>query len=742
MRIAFIMIFPVLLILLNAMPAYAFSLSGSIVKKDSKKPLSDISVGIEELKIVTVSNKNGEFRFDKIIPGKYTLKISNPLFEEKSISIKLKRNFYIEIELGKALYSIEEVQYYYKTGDRFGEQYITGKDIKEMPLRGVGDSLHLLQTLPGVGSGSAWATVPLIRGGNPLYDKYYIDEIPVDYPYHYLAAVVPIISSINEEVIERASVIKGISPMYYDDNLGNIIQVKTKNPNETGIHSKILLDPIFPILPTISVSAIPDKNLSIIGAVRRSYVDTIIELKDLDFYIQDHFIKLQYNLFSRHRFYLIAFGSDDYCSFGNFKTRSMFNVEGLKWKFLINKMLFLKTVFSRYRLEHHLEHNDIYEDMAGVFIRFSPRQYRLYQMLSAVFNNYYIKSGYEYLVHKSGVEANVTLNDIPDINIIENYTDLLKIKYPIEGNSFSFFTEAGADFNQLWVNTGFRYKRYGPLSNSSLSYRILYGYHLDAKTALYSGGGVYHAHPDMYYYLGNTNPSFKDSRAYNYILGMKLKISTNLSGQLELYYSKYSDLTVATLNIVNDNEYKMITQINPFSNEEKGKSKGFEIFLKGRSQNYQGWFSYAYSISERSSSRFNLNDYYSDYDQTHIFRLVIKGKIDNFVPSFIYHYYSTLPYTPITGSNEISSDYEPVYGKVNSKRYTAHQRIDSKLTYITKDNYKFYIEIWNLFYFQKNRVYQRFHNNMPHGDRNPDIISEFSNDYAPVFIWMGMELCI
>ncbi|MCP4132850.1 MAG: TonB-dependent receptor, partial [bacterium] len=173
--------------------AFAFDVTGKVLSKETAEPLPGAAVGIEEPGAIEYTNSAGDFTFKDIKKGKYHLYIAHPEYENKIITVTVKKNFHIEVELGVRSFTGDTIDNrYYNAEDRFGGQYISGENIKDFPLRGAGDSLHLLQTLPGVGGGSYLSTVPIIRGGNPLYDRYYIDDIPVDFPYHYVGSIVPL----------------------------------------------------------------------------------------------------------------------------------------------------------------------------------------------------------------------------------------------------------------------------------------------------------------------------------------------------------------------------------------------------------------------------------------------------------------------------------------------------------------------------------------------------------------------
>ncbi|MCP4131795.1 MAG: hypothetical protein GY754_12520 [bacterium] len=581
------------------------------------------------------------------------------------------------------------------------------------------------------------STVPIIRGGNPLYDRYYIDDIPVDFPYHYVGSIVPLFSSINENIIDKASVIKGTAPLNYDDTLGNIIHIKTKDPDEAGVHGKIQLDPVVPVLPSVYVTAVPLEDLSVTFAGRRSYADLVTDLDDVEVSFQDHYLKVSYNLFDNHRIYFISFGVDDYQAYKNFSARNTYTVWALKWEYLITKKYFLKTIISRYSTEQYFENTNIYQGMAGAYLKFNPLQYRIYQEFNAVVKNFYLKTGYEFLLHDNGVEGNITLSDLPDLDLLDNTGNSLTVRYPVEGKTISLFSEMGADFDPFWANLGVKFKYYGPLSNSSFSMRAMCGVNINNKNTVYGGGGLYHAHPDVYYYLGETEPGFNDSKAYNAVLGYKSEFLPNLTGQLELYYSSYKDLASVNIGMINNSEYKKITQFNPFSGEKEGTSYGAELSVKGNIKDFYGWVSYAFSVSKRSNDDNNLEDFYSDFDQTHLFKIAAAAKFGNWTPSVLLHLYSSLPYTPVTGATQNGSSYSPTYGDYNSERFPLHFRIDAKVTYTTEGNSRFYVEVWNVLYTQSNYLYQDFNSGSPYSNENP----ENKADLLPIFVWIGMELC-
>ncbi len=745
-------IFLTFAILLSGTGLYAFSVSGKVVDSGTGQGVHDVSVVIEEIKAVNVTSSDGSFIFENVPAGFYTIHTAHPLYEGKVTSIRVKRKFVLEITLKKTVYGLKQLKNSYNKNEmRPGTQSVTSDDITYMPMSGAGDPLHLLQTLPGVGSSFSMGTVPVIRGLNPIYDKTYIDDIPVDYPYHYLPPIVPVLSSINGTVIDNVEILKGPYPMTYDDSIGSIIHVKTKEAGQQGVHGKIILDPAIPLFPTIFCESAID-DFSLIFAGRRTYIDwgaDFFESENSDtYYFQDHYLKLKYNLGAGHRLYFTTLGSDDYISIENeLDARAQYHIESLKWQYLITKHFFLETSFMRSRINHYIKDTDTGSADEPLKVIYSPLMYRLMQTLTTDLSVLDIKTGYEFIIHRDGVSGNVDLSDLINYDVTDIAGQTVAASFPIEGKTIAVFNETGINLYPFNINIGARYKHYGPLSTDTFSYRGMASYHFkDHDLKIYGGGGSYHAQPDMYYYLGNYTVTMKESKAYNGVIGIEKKLTQEISGQVETYYAKYMDLFSSDFGNVASSQLQRLAQINPYSKDVKGSSMGVECFLKGKFGPVYGWTSYSLSRTRMSDGE---DTYNSDYDQTHIFRIAALTQQGKWTPSLVWHFASSMPYTPITGSTpDGSGGYDPVYGNYNSKRYSAYHRLDAKLSYTTGP-VRLYVEIWNIYYIRgydrdkdkviKNEsyIFPDFDNDKPYSSTNP----KNQKDIPGAFFWAGLEIC-
>jgi hypothetical protein len=731
---------------------YAHSVSGRITDSSTGEPVPGVSVAIEELRDVQITAPDGSFTFSRVPAGSYRLHTAHPLYGNKEITIRVKRRFIIDIELSGKVYSLTPVVSANKeVKTRPGSQSVTSDDIKYMPMTGAGDSLRLLQTLPGAGSSFTMSSVPVIRGLNPIYDKTYVDDIPVDYPYHYFPPVVPLLSSINETIIERVTINKGPYPLTYDDSIGSIIHVKTKEVRQPGVHGKIIVNPLLPLFPTVYCEAAPAADFSILFAGRRTYVDWAADAADIDtdntFYFQDHYLKLRYNLFSRHRLYLTSMGSDDYISTKDINARTEYHTESLKWQYLVNRKIFLETSFLRSRTNHYYSSGDADAGDTPVAVVFSPIMYRVAQTVTADLSLLSLKTGYEYTVHKDGVSGNIDLSELVDYDIKEQSGDNVSASFPIKGKSFSLFNETGVDLKPVYLNLGVRYKYYGPIKSNSVSYRGIVSYTVKShELKIYGGGGSYHAQPDMYYYLGESGSNLKEAKSWNGILGFEKKITDSVTGQIETYYTEYEDLFSSGFDAVSSTELRRLSQINPYSRDNSGKGYGAEFFLKGKLGKFEGWAGYSISKTRMSDG---VDEYDSDYDQTHIFKAALLTHRGRWTPSAVWHYYTSMPYTPVIGStSDGGGGFNPQYGSYNSGRYPAHHRLDAKLTY-TRGNIRCYAEFWNIYYVygydrgdrefktSKSYLFPVYDKDKPYSSSNP----EKQEDIPLAFLWLGVEIC-
>lgn len=707
--------------------AHALDISGVVYDAKTGNPASGVIVGLRELDMVTETDSKGEFSFTGMEKGFYRLTFAHRDYGNVSINIRVKRTFHIVQKLSPKVYDAGSRTKSY--GDPLrskGESTIMRNDIKKYPMRGAGDSLHLIQSLPGIGGGFSLATVPIIRSTNPLFNKYYIDDIPVDYPYHYAAGFVPLFSSINEESIESVDVIKGNAPIWTGDNLGNVILIRSADAEKGGINGKMILDPLVPLMPAFSVSAVPNDRLSITAAGRRTTADMLVDMNKTHFYLADYFLKASYVLNDSHRITAVGSGSRDKVAFNDLSTRSGYSANGITWEFRASDELLVKTVLSNQNMTQSLENKKDYNSGSGAEIKFNPDQYRIFQTAVLSLRPVNIRAGYEAVKYRGGCSGNTSLADIAGIKFYKGVTTDQKLSFPMEGTSLVGFAGVDGTLSGFGYDAGVKYEDYGPIDERALSYDINADYRLSGMSSVYLKHGRYYAHPDVYYYLGNIHPDFKLAEARNFAIGANVIPVSGLFLNAEMYYCRFDNLCPGTVFNVDDDLAKKGMQLHPFSEEDDGNTFGMELTGRGEWKGFEGWMSYAYSRTTRNNA--SERKFRSDFEQAHLLRVVLSKTWNRWTAAMIWHMTSSLPYTPVSQYVYNGSTYTAEYGKRNSADFAMNKRLDFRGTYRTDNDTRLSVECWNILFFRNNAV----------AEKKNSSSTETKND-IPFFIWLSLE---
>ncbi len=475
----------------------------------------------------------------------------------------------------------------------------------------------------------------------------------------------------------------------------------------------------------------------LIGGIEtaRSLHDILTDTQYTNSSLSDFYFNLNYVLNDQHSLSLIVFESEDEVSYNEnqFMAKSSSSVYALKWDFLIGDKMFLKTIASNNEVQQYLKNEQIYSGKAGAYMNLNPTQLKLFQSLYYVYNRHKFQIGYEYVNHRDGIDANISISDIPSTKVFDKTSASKTITYPIEGNSIALFADYAADWGKLTTDVGARAERYGPTEKFSMSYKTEAGYDILDDLNLYAKHSRSIAHPDMYYYIGKKNPDFEDAVTMYFGMGSLYEFMKNGIFQSELFYNKYDNMNPGTLVTMNRDEFKKLMQLHPFSQEISGYDYGLELMLKSRYQNYYGWMSYTYTASSRENK--TASDFESDFSQPHLFKVTAASFWGKWNPSLVYNLFSSMPYTPAAVVTDVNGNPVNGYGKINSERYGISSRLDMKVNYYYDKETRLYFEVWNILY-NSNEVASSYDAGKTISGSNPKKYEDI-----PILVWAGMEIC-
>lgn len=253
---------------------------GKIIDYDTKAPILDATILIEENKKGTLTDKNGSFSLT-IDPGKYHSIVECLGYEQKKIFLEILSDGEFIIELTKKDIQIEELLVF---GDRLtnirskepGLEMLTIKKIKQIPMMmGEVDIIKISSLLPGivnVGEGSSGLNV---RGGGSDQNIFYINKIPI-YNTSHIFGFYP---AFNSDIIKDFSIYKGHVPAQYGGRVSSVFNIVSRQSNPTQFTAHGGINPISGYV-TIE-SPIIKESLTMILSARSSYSDWILKkIKD------------------------------------------------------------------------------------------------------------------------------------------------------------------------------------------------------------------------------------------------------------------------------------------------------------------------------------------------------------------------------------------------------------------------------------------------------------------------------
>eukprot|EP00611_Tribonema_gayanum_P001811 TRINITY_DN11320_c0_g1_i1.p1 TRINITY_DN11320_c0_g1~~TRINITY_DN11320_c0_g1_i1.p1 ORF type:complete len:366 (+),score=19.31 TRINITY_DN11320_c0_g1_i1:38-1099(+) len=282
-----------LLVLANAQTSKQGALTGTILDKNSQRPIVGASILMNPTAITVLSDTAGVFRFSEILPGTYNITINSLGYKTVSLNNLLVTNGNINVvsvemePMGTVLSDVTV------TGRRntaraasietpLSVQRMTIEEIKRNP-GGNFDVSKVIQSLPGVGGGvggGGFRNDIIIRGGAPNENVYYLDgiEIPLINHFGTQGSGGGPQGILNANFIEEVKLSSSAFDARYDNALSSVLQFKQKTGNDKRTQGNI-------ILSATELALTADGPLSnkttYLASVRRSYLQLLFQAIDL-----------------------------------------------------------------------------------------------------------------------------------------------------------------------------------------------------------------------------------------------------------------------------------------------------------------------------------------------------------------------------------------------------------------------------------------------------------------------------
>jgi TonB family protein len=568
-----------------------------------------------------------------------------------------------------------------------------------------GDTVKVVQNLPGVARPPFGSGQLVVRGGNPRDTRVYVDGLQVPQIFHFRGLT----SIYSGELVKEVEFQAGNFGATSGRAIGGRVNLVTRDPSD---RTHALAD-----LNLYQATALWEgqaaKDLGLALAFRRSYADFIIQqaVKQMDngpgLSVAPRYYDLQAKAAWRAspsdtlRFDL--FGSSDEMVFTDVPTGGLTNLSVVQYGNQFFK--------GNLRLDHRFSDDARLLLSAGggwqeVTAQFGDQFTETDRIWSTTYRaelRQRLSKGLELVVGGDAewdpsAQVSVTAGSLDVPGQIGNQSGNLqtpsRFQDVVHGYEAGVFAEASIQpAPWLRIVPGIRYDVHRSLETLSwVDPRLAVRVQLDEATALKGGVGLYHQAPPVAYLTEQWgNPDLKAEGAWQYSVGVERKFLPQLSMDLEVYYKSLFDLALPSSGLVVRNGQEVPEH---FRSGGTGNAYGAELLLRwdpdGR---FFGWIAYSLSRTRRDQAvdGGRLQAEGNAYDQPH--NLVALGTVElpelwqGLSAGFRLRFTSGNPYERIHQAvyDADSDAYQPITtGKLDSRAPDFFQldlRVDKKWTY-------------------------------------------------------------
>ncbi len=716
-------------------------IKGEIYDITNNEPIPFANILIDGTKTGTTSDFDGKFAIIDLQPGYIKLKVSVIGYETKySEDILINNNSipFINIGMEPTTEQLNEVtikvnNFKKKDEAPLSMHSIGIKEIENNPGSNR-DISKVIQSLPGVGSSTAFRNDVIVRGGGPSESRFFLDgvEIPVLNHFSTQGASGGPIGIINADFIRNVDFYSGSFPADKYNALSGILDFKLKDGSKDKTDFQAALGASE---TSLTLDGPVGKKTSYIFSVRRSYLQFLFSAIGLPFLptFNDYQLKVKTDIDKVNQLTIISIGSLDNMSLNTGINNPTPSQEYILMQIPINNQWsytfggvykhFFENGYHTLVLSRNRLNNQFYK-----YPENNNNAEKIFDYTSTESEN---KARYELSLRKNNIKYNFSVN-LENAEYTNNtsqqlfITDsLLKLNYTTNLNfvKYGFSAQASKHIidGRLLGTFGFRFD--GNTYNNAMknilpqfSPRFSLSYTLFDKTKLNAGVGRYFqlpAYTTLGYRDNNNNlVNFNEVKyigANHYTVGIEYDISRKSIFTAEGFYKNYFNYPIdkeTGSSLANQGAEYNVVGANNITAVGKGKAVGFELLNRINTNNFTLLVCYTYVRSLFTD--INGNFIPSSWDSRNIISLTaVKDFKKEWRLGIKWRFVGGLPYTPydlVTSSNIIAWDVQggPYYDytQLNSLRFKPFHQLDVRIDknlFFKKWSLMIYLDIQNAY---------------------------------------------
>lgn len=753
-RFAIALVSLVSLFLLSArnVESQRYTINGYIKDKQTGEELIGANLFIEDTRYGATTNTYGFYNLT-IPEGTYTLRFSYIGYQEKKLTIELRENKSINIELESSAYITDEIVIESQRArniedSRMSMVRIPVEQVKSIPaFMGEVDVLRTTQLLPGIQGAGEGESGFYVRGGGPDQNLVLLDEAVIYNANHLFG----FFSVFNADAINDIEIFTGGMPAEYGGRISSVLDISMRNGNMRDFSFQGGIGTIASRFT--AEGPIKKDTAAFLFSARRTYLDLLIRpfarqgsaMRGSGYYFYDLNAKVNYRFSDRDRVFFSAYYGEDVFDFksenGGFKMAIPWGnaMASLRWNRLISSKFFLNStiVVSDYKFKTDLSivsEEDQFSNLR-VVQRSGIRDYYIKQDYTWYPSpEHTVRFGWNYIYHTftpNSITADFATSDFDFSEGIDQYAHEAAVyigdDYKISDRITVYGGLRASIFNQVgpftrYIKDEFRITTIDTViydKNESVAFYHSIEPRASIRIGLNQTSSVKASFMQnkQYIHLASMSAStlptdlwvpssdvVKPQEGRQYAVGYFRNFKNNhYESSVEVYYKdmfnliEYADGALPG-DDVNDNSDNYFI----FGD---GNSYGIEFLLRKVTGNLNGWIGYTLAKTTRWFDDINDgNPFPAKYDRRHDLSVLLNYSFTEKLSASLVFVYATGNTTTLPIERYmINGSLVSAYGERNSYRMEPYHRLDLSVNYIRRKTEK-WESSWN---FSIYNVYNR-----------------------------------
>ncbi|MEM6647824.1 MAG: TonB-dependent receptor [Bacteroidota bacterium] len=700
------------------------TLSGTVVDVDTQEPLVGVNVVIAGTTQGTTTDEIGAYELDNVAPGTYVITFRYIGFEpinRTDVVIKQRRTTQLNVGLREAIIEGEGVTVtagYFQPSSTEATSVtsFSTEEIRRSP-GSAQEIARVLSSLPGVAARGETSQDLFVRGGSPLENAFYIDNVYIPTAQHFAT---PDGSSfgptglINTEFVERIDFLTGGFNATYGDRLSSVSAVTYRTGNANRTTGEVGLN--FAGGTAILEGPIGEDATYFVSA-RRSYLDLIADainaggaptFSDIQGKAE---VKLSprstlsvLNLYGASTFEQTAADALDVGDSEFFVVENRQNTSGLTWR-----QLWQGDGFSTTSVSYSFRDRDfVLRQASSNAARFREDLYDTYFNIRNV--NYYALSP------RAKIEfgAEVLVEDGDYTYSGESYVSRTGIPQPAYNRELGLTSTKAGTFasavvrptSRLQVTPGLRLD-YGSLNEDLyVSPRLSASFNVTERFSVNGSIGVFRQGVPLFIASqAAVNEDLEHLQATHYIAGIAYLLRPDTRLTVEVYQKDYDHIPeLAPGNTLGDPGYSLDSRgavLGELTSTGTGYARGIDVLLQKKlADRLYGTLSASFFRSKYTD--FQGVERNRSFDNRYLFSAIGGYKIsDEWEVSIRWSYLGGRPYTPIDIVATQSAGEEVLdASQFNTPRIPAYHslflRFDRRFTF-KRGSLVTFFSLWNAY---------------------------------------------